>query len=76
MRDISVPMLGYGLTIKERGDRVEAVLAALDVDFERVGPATFQYGPDGIGVGTEEAELVSAVLHLIDARYPPMNQAE
>lgn len=70
VEEFAIPTRAAALTLQERGDRIQAVLAAFDVDAQRVGSVAFQYGPDGAGVDPEESEFVSVLIHLLNARFP------
>jgi len=44
VEEFAIPTRAAALTLQERGDRIQAVLAAFDVDAQRVGSVAFQYG--------------------------------
>lgn len=56
------------LSVSERGDKIESVLRVFEVDFERLGPASFDYG---VRAGSEDDDsLIEFILALIDNRFP------
>jgi hypothetical protein len=56
---------------QEWGDKLAHTLEALEIEFYRVGPSTFEYGPlsGAVGLNEEDSRLVSIVIDVINRKF-------